>query len=338
MRRLGAAVGGSAARVGQRRALHVAVVGSGPAGFYCVKELLRRRPGLRVDVFERLPVPYGLLRYGVAPDHPEVKNATKTCAEVAEDPRVRWVGNVAVGTAPGPTLDALRQHYAAVVMTTGAGRDKALGIPGEDLAGVWGARDFVEWYNAMPGTAQRDFGLAAAKRVLIVGMGNVALDCARMLNAPPALVGPTDCAAHALRALQGSGVRHTTILGRRGPLFAQFTIKELRELANLGRGEGSAAGEPNPWVDLVADPAECAAAAQEAKAVSRPKQRLMELLHTAASRQRVAPRAIEVRFCRAPVELRGDAAGRVTEMVCAVTQPTEAGQYVPTGAVEVLPC
>jgi len=315
------------------------VVGSGPAGFYCAKELLRQVPNVRVDLFERFPVPFGLLRFGVAPDHPEVKNAAKTCAEVAEDPRVRWFGNVSVG-APG-ALDVafLRRCYAAVVCATGAGRDRRLGIPGEDLTGVWGARDFVDWYNAMPGTQDREFKLQQVRRVVIVGMGNVALDCARLLNAPSSLLAETDCASHALTELQHSAVRHTVVLGRRGPLHAQFTIKELRELGALGTAEGVAAQDPNAWLNLVASETECAEAAAKAKAVSRPKHRLMDLLLTLAARKRIAERSLEFAFCRAPIEIRGDASGRVTGVVCAVMAPSDpAGEYVPTGVTEVVPC
>ena len=172
---------------------HVAVVGSGPAGFYTADFLLKGHPEVRVDIFEQQPVPFGLVRYGVAPDHQTVKNVTERFARIAADPRCSLHANVriaatpdAAGHAASVPLETLREQYHAVVLACGADTDRTLGLPGEELEGVHSARQFVEWYNGHPRAAGRSFGLPVCETAVIVGHGNVALDCARMLCATPA--------------------------------------------------------------------------------------------------------------------------------------------------------
>ncbi|KAL3922263.1 MAG: hypothetical protein SGPRY_004621 [Prymnesium sp.] len=215
---------------------HVAVVGSGPAGWYAADNLLKACPHLRVDIYERLPVPFGLVRYGVAPDHQTVKNVTKRFAQIAEDPRCRLIGNVSIGMPPSSadgaylSLDTLRKNYNAVLLSYGASADRRLGVPGEELAGVCGARSFVEWYNGHPAALPSQFDLSKVERVVIIGNGNVALDCARLLCATKEELVGSDVAEYAAAELARSSVREVVLLARRGPLQAAFTIKELREL------------------------------------------------------------------------------------------------------------
>jgi len=208
----------------------VGIVGSGPAGFYTAQYILKHHPTAQVDIFEKLPVPFGLVRYGVAPDHPEVKNATNTFEEVARNERFRFFGNVNIGQ----DLKAvdLQSAYNAVVFAYGADDDKRLHIEGEDGKGVIAARSFVGWYNGLPAHAELSPNLDCETAV-VVGHGNVALDVARILLAPLALLEHTDICHHAIEALQNSRVKRVILLGRRGPLEVSFTIKELREMIRL---------------------------------------------------------------------------------------------------------
>jgi len=208
----------------------ICIIGSGPAGFYTAQFILKRHNGALVDIFEKLPVPFGLVRYGVAPDHPEVKNATNTFEETARNPRCRFFGNVNVGQ--DIKAEELRKFYDGVVFAYGADDDKTLGIPGEKSKGVQPARTFVGWYNGLPAHVDLAPNLDCEKAV-IIGQGNVALDVARMLLAPSELLQKTDISSHALKSLGDSKIKHIHIIGRRGPLDISFTIKELRELIRL---------------------------------------------------------------------------------------------------------
>lgn len=208
----------------------VAVVGAGPAGFYLTRALLERRPQLRVDLIERLPVPHGLLRFGVAPDHPEVKSKAWTFDQTLADARVRFFGNVSVGR--DVTRAQLRAHYDAVVYGTGAPSSRRLGIPGEDLPGSLAATDLVGWYNGHPDHARLDPPLDRSE-VAIVGMGNVALDVARMLVTDPERLARTDMAGYAVAALRDSAVTDVHLFGRRGPDRTGFTPRELRDLLEV---------------------------------------------------------------------------------------------------------
>ena len=210
---------------------HVAIVGSGPAGYYTA-ESLQKADDIAVDVIDRLPVPYGLIRTGVAPDHQSIKAVSRRYEGVALTDNVRFVGHVSVGT--DVTIDELVDLYDAVILATGAPNDRPLGIPGGDLPGVIGSAAFVGWYNGHPDFAKLDPPLDAAG-VAVIGNGNVALDVARILAKTPAEFAGSDIVAHAREALAGSAVRHIHILGRRGPHQIAMTPKELGELGHLER-------------------------------------------------------------------------------------------------------
>ena len=230
----------------------MAVIGSGPAGFYTAYRVMAKTPA-RIDMYEALPVPFGLVRFGVAPDHPEVKNCQEKFEEVAQSPAFTFVGNVAVGghrsgavRNPGGghvPLAVLARHYDAVVFAYGASKDRKLGVPGEDLKGVYAARDFVGWYNGLPGGGSADnsaavdsqivANLSHADTAVVIGQGNVALDVARMLLEDVDVLRKTDMSEAALDALSRSRVKRVHVVGRRGPMQAAFTIKEVRELMKL---------------------------------------------------------------------------------------------------------
>ncbi len=216
--------------------LNVAVVGSGPAGLYAAEALVKQAAALpvpvpvRVDVIDRLPTPYGLVRYGVAPDHKSIKSIAQYLRKVLESPGVRFVGGVHLGE--DVTRDDLVAAYDAVIYATGAMRDRRLGIPGEDLPGSYAATDFVNWYCGHPDVDAGTFTLDA-ESVAVIGVGNVALDVARILARDPAELHATDVPQPVLEALQASKVREVHMIGRRGPAHAKFTTKELRELADL---------------------------------------------------------------------------------------------------------
>eukprot|EP00803_Ostreobium_quekettii_P004344 evm.model.scf_29.6 EVM.evm.TU.scf_29.6 scf_29:107107-108819(+) len=214
--------------------LRFCVVGAGPAGFYAADRLLRRHGDrATVDILDRLPTPFGLVASGVAPDHADTKNVTRKFARLAEDPRVTFFGNVAVGRDDVVSVGELRALYHGVVIAHGAEGERRLGVAGEDLPGVFSARDFVWWYNGHPDAANLDVDLSSVRDVVIVGLGNVALDCARILLKHPNELAATDVAGHALAQLKMSSVCSVRIVGRRGPAQAGFTPKELREVLGL---------------------------------------------------------------------------------------------------------
>ncbi|XP_022314731.2 NADPH:adrenodoxin oxidoreductase, mitochondrial-like [Crassostrea virginica] len=209
---------------------HVCIVGSGPAGFYTAQQILKGHPGAKVDIVEKLPVPFGLVRFGVAPDHPEVKNVINTFTTTARNERCTFMGNVHVGK--DVSIEELQRAYTAVVLAYGADDDRTLAIKGEDNPNVISARSFVGWFNGLP----QDKGLKVdldAENVVILGQGNVALDVARILLTPISILKKTDISQHALEALSRSRVRKVYLVGRRGPLQVAFTIKELREMIKL---------------------------------------------------------------------------------------------------------
>jgi ferredoxin--NADP+ reductase len=217
--------------VAEPGAVRVAVVGAGPAGAFLAEALLRATaPRFEVDLIDRLPTPWGLLRGGVAPDHARIKSVARRFEATAAHERCRLLGNVEIGR--DVTHGELLDWYHAVVYTTGCATDRRLGIPGEDLPGSVAATDFVAWYNGHPDHAAQAFDLSG-ERAVIVGNGNVALDCARMLLLDQAALAQTDIADHALAALGASAIREVVVLGRRGPQQASFTNPELLELAAL---------------------------------------------------------------------------------------------------------
>lgn len=210
--------------------LRVAIVGSGPSGFYALEALLKSGKTILVDMIERLPAPFGLVRNGVAPDHPKLKQAILVYQKIAESPAFTLFGNVTVGR--DVTVDELRGLYHAVIFTCGAETDRKLGIPGEDLKGSHTATEFVGWYNGHPDYRDREFDLSGPSAV-IIGQGNVAADVARILSKTVEELKHTDIAQHALDALSQSKIKEIHVIGRRGPAQAKFTAKELREFGEL---------------------------------------------------------------------------------------------------------
>ena len=208
----------------------VAIVGAGPAGAFAAAAVLRQVGDAEIDLFERLPTPWGLLRGGVAPDHQEIKRLQDTFDRQTLKRGCRFLGNVEVGR--DVTHEELARHYTAVVYATGAQTDKSLGIPGEDLPGSWAATEFVAWYNGHPDYRDLTFDLSC-ERAVVIGNGNVAADVTRLLTRSPDELARTDVADHALEALRESKVKEVVVLGRRGPAQAAFTSAELRELGNL---------------------------------------------------------------------------------------------------------
>jgi ferredoxin/flavodoxin---NADP+ reductase len=284
-------------------ATRVAIVGAGPAGAFAADRLLRARGDVEIDLFERLPTPWGLLRAGVAPDHQEIKRLDETFDQQTLARGCRFFGNVEVGV--DVSHEELMRHYTAVIYATGAQTDKSLGIPGEDLPGSWPATEFVAWYNGHPDYRELEFDLSGP-RAVVIGNGNVAADVTRMLTLSAAELERTDVADHALEALRESGIEEVVVLGRRGPAQAAFTSAELRE---LGRLDG---------VDLRVDPDEVELdplsnrwLAEQGTFTARKN---VDLLREFAERapQAGAERSIMLRFLRSPVEIRGE--GRVEEM------------------------
>jgi len=213
-------------------AIRIAVVGSGPAGFYAAGHLLKdSSSNVEVDMIERLPTPWGLVRSGVAPDHPKIKSVSRVYEKTAAHPRFRFFGNLHLGDHV--SREDLLGHYHAIVYATGSSVDRPLGIPGEELPGSHAATEFVGWYNGHPDHTDLEVDLLSAERAVVIGNGNVALDVARMLMLTASELAPTDTADHALEVLARSNVREVIIAGRRGPAQAAFTNPELRELGEL---------------------------------------------------------------------------------------------------------
>jgi ferredoxin--NADP+ reductase len=281
-------------------------------------------PGVRVHVLDRLPCPYGLVRYGVAPDHEKIKSLQGSLRAVLEHERIGFLGNVPVG--PGGVAPArLLELYHAVVYCVGAARDRRLGIPGEDLAGSCSATDFVSWYSAHPDAATFAFPLEGPSAV-VIGVGNVAVDVARILARGPDELRPTDVPRGVLDALSGSGVREVHVVGRRGPSQARFTTKELRELGALP----SARVAVDP-ADLALDPAY--ADPSGLRAVNRRNVEVVRAWAAARPDPPGAVRTVRLRFFLRPVELLGDA-GRVTAVRFERTVPDGAGGVRGTGVYE----
>ncbi len=285
--------------------LRIAIVGSGPAGLYAAGQLLASEdPVCRVDVYDRLMTPWGLVRFGVAPDHPKIKSVTRVFERTARLPGFRFHGNVEVGV--DVSHGELAGAYHAVLYATGTPHDRRLGIPGEELAGSESATDFVAWYNGHPDYADRSFDLSS-RRAVVVGNGNVALDVARMLTLSEAELEVTDTADHAIEALRNSKVEEIVILGRRGPVQAAFTNPELRELAEL------------ELADVIVDPAELELDATSAAALEMAEQTVQRNVETlrayATASTRGRPRRVILRFLASPVAIEGN--GRVEAIVVA---------------------
>ncbi len=302
--------------------LRVAIVGSGPAAFYAADHLLKQ-DGLQVeiDMFERLPTPYGLVRAGVAPDHHKIKSVTKKFAQVASNPRFRFYGFVELGK--DIALSDLRGHYHQILYATGAPTDKRMGIPGEDLNGSHAATEFVGWYNGHPDYRDCQFDLSQ-ERVAIVGVGNVAVDVARILCLTPDELAVTEIASHALEALSQSYVKEVYLLGRRGPAQAAFTNPEIKELGNLADAETIVLPEEAQLDDV-------SRAALEASDDRATRKKVAILQGYAAGKPAGKSRRLTIRFLVSPVELIGNAADQVVGMrlVKNVLQATAAGTSSP---------
>ena len=285
--------------------LRVAVIGSGPAGFYTADHLLKQQDlTVTVDMYDRLPTPYGLVRFGVAPDHEKIKNVTKVFDKVAAKDTFRFFGNVDIGR--DVTLEQLTQHYHQICFATGAQTDKRMGIPGEDLAGSHAATEFVAWYNGHPDFRDYDFD-RSAEHVAVIGVGNVAVDVARILCRTIEELETTDIADYALDALRESKVKKVYMLGRRGPAQAAFTNPEVRELGEM----------PGADIDVRQDEAKLDPLSQAAvdEADDRTLFKKIEIIQSLAAQTPAGkPRKLILRFLVSPVELTGDDAGRVTSM------------------------
>jgi ferredoxin--NADP+ reductase len=311
------------------RPLRVAVVGSGPAGFYTAGQLLADGRGAEVDMFERLPTPWGLVRLGVAPDHPEIKSVSRVFEKIARGGRFRFFGNVELGR--DLTTVELGRFYHAVVFAVGAQTDRRMGIPGEDLPGSWPATAFVAWYNGHPDFQELAFDLSGP-RTIVVGNGNVALDVARMLALSRTELERTDTTETAIEAIADSAIREIVVMGRRGPLQAAFTSPELKELGELA----DATVHVDP-ADLELD-ALSRAALEAERSTAR---RNFELLSGfAAQAPRTASRRLELRFLESPVAILGDERVEAIEVARNELVVDEEGELraVPTGERETIPC
>jgi ferredoxin/flavodoxin---NADP+ reductase len=309
--------------------IRVAVVGSGPAGFYTADALLKsEEPQVEVDLIDRLPTPWGLVRLGVAPDHENIKAVSRAFEKTAARPGFRFFGNVEVGSTI--SHDELLAIYDAVVYTVGAQTDRRLGIPGEDLPGSWPATAFVAWYNGHPDFQDLTFELGC-ERVVVIGNGNVAIDCARMLALTAEELAPTDTIDAAAEAIAASPVREILMLGRRGPVQAAFTPPELKELGEMAGAEPIV--DPR---DLELDPA-----SNEALQLDRDRaRRNYELLEEYAAREPEGkPRKIILRFLVSPVAILGEERVEAVEIV-RNELVEEDGRIVarPTGETETIPC
>ncbi|MBI5415404.1 MAG: FAD-dependent oxidoreductase [Candidatus Omnitrophica bacterium] len=275
--------------------LRVAVVGAGPSGFYAAEALLRSEKNVVVDMFERLPAPFGLVRYGVAPDHAKIKNVIKIYEKIAEDPDFSFLGNVTVGR--DISVDELKDFYDAVLLTCGAQTDRRLGIPGEDLPGSHTATEFVAWYNGHPDFRERAFDLSGRVAV-VVGQGNVAVDVCRILCKTPDELKNTDIAAYALEALAQSRIKEIHMVGRRGPVQAAFTPVEIREFGGLADCDPVV----NPQ-DFELNPA--SRTELETARELRQKKNIEILGGFASAGPSLKGKKFFVHFLKSPVELRG---------------------------------
>jgi len=311
------------------RPLRVAIVGTGPSGFYAAEALLKRTDGLvvQVDMFDRLPTPYGLVRGGVAPDHQKIKAVIAVYEKIASLPTFRFFGNVKLGQ--DIQVEDLQRHYDQVVYAVGNETDRRMGIPGEDLEGSFAATAFVGWYNGHPDHRHHRFDLSV-ERVAVVGVGNVAMDVTRVLAKDPSALASTDISDYALEALRASKVREIVLLGRRGVAQAAFSPAEIMEIAEL------------PSSDLVLDPRDVELDELSKAALKEPndKKNVEFLTEHAKKGEAGRPRKVRLRFLVSPVEVLGEG-GRVkaVKLERNTLVPDEKGnpKAKGTGRFEVLP-
>ncbi len=286
--------------------LRVAIVGSGPAGFYAAGHLLSAKEvTAEVDMFDLLPTPFGLVRAGVAPDHPKIKSVTRVYEKTAAKPSFRFFGNVRVGE--DVTHAELKERYHAVIYAVGAQTDRSMGIPGEDLPGSWAATEFVAWYNGHPDFRDLEFDLSC-KRAAVIGNGNVAMDVARMLVLPREELETTDTADHAIDPMADNAIEEVVIIGRRGPAQAAFTNPELLELGELTQA------------DVIVDPAEIELDDHSARSIEgegeiTPRRNVEILTEYSRREPEGKPKRVMLRFLRSPVAIRGDAKVEAIELV-----------------------
>lgn len=309
----------------------VCIVGAGPAGFYAAMHLTKNLDNVNIDIIEKLPVPYGLIRYGVAPDHPEVKNVINQFSKVAQKDNVNFYGNIALGK--DITLSQLRQHYDAVLLTYGAEEDRLLGIENEDGQNIIAARNFVGWYNGLPNDKDLNVTLSG-HTAAILGQGNVALDVARILLTPIDKLKQTDITEHALNTLAESKLKELYLIGRRGPLQVAFTIKELREQLKLENCR-------TIWREK-----DFEGIADAVNNLPRPRKRLTELMLKSFNETRTsnssADKCFKPIFFRSPAKFLLNDQRQVTgvELVCnkLIGDKFEEQTCVPTNEKEILEC
>jgi ferredoxin/flavodoxin---NADP+ reductase len=310
------------------RPLRIAVIGSGPAGFYAAAALLTADPPAEVDMLERLPTPWGLVRLGVAPDHPKLKEVSRAFERTSALPGFRFIGNVELGR--DVTHDELLARYDGVVYAVGAQSDRRLEIPGEDLPGSWSATEFVAWYNGHPDYQELPFDLGV-ERAVVVGAGNVALDVARMLALIREELEPTDATDAAIEAIASAPIEEIVVLGRRGPAQAAFTTPELKEMGDLA------------GADILVDPAdlELDDVSEAALETDTNARRNVEVLREFAARiPEGKPRRVRLRFAVSPVAILGDEKVEAVEVVRSGLVADEHGRIsaVATEELETIPC
>ena len=285
--------------------LRVAIIGAGPTGFYTAEHLFKRKDlVVEIDMFDSLPTPFGLVRAGVAPDHQKIKSVTKLYTRIAQKPGYRFFGNVKFGA--DVTLEDLKDYYHQIVFCTGAQTDNYLNIPGADLEGHHPATEFVAWYNGHPDFRDREFDLSQEK-VAVIGVGNVAIDVARILCLSRDELAKTDIADYALEALSNSNVKEVYILGRRGPVQAKFTTPEVKELGELEEADVFTLPEEMELDELSLKELESTA--------DRGTARKVEILQSySENKPSGKPKQLTLRFLVSPVEMYGDDQGRLTGM------------------------
>lgn len=316
--------------------IRVAVIGSGPAGFYAAEHLLKHTEyEFHIDMFDKLPTPHGLVRSGVAPDHQKIKSVTRVYDKIASQPNFRFFGHVEYGV--DITMEDLKKHYHMIIFATGAETDRRMSIPGEDLKGSHTATEFVAWYNGHPYYGESQFDLSP-ESVAIVGVGNVAVDVARILCRTGEELGETDIADYAHDALKESGVKEVFLLGRRGPLQAAFTNPEVRELGNLPDAHALTKE------DEVALDIHSAKHLEDSGDVSAQKKH--EILSSfSEQREHGKSKKLHIRFLVSPVEIIGDEDGKVKAIKLVKNElyksedgsirprPTEEFEEIPVGLV-----
>jgi ferredoxin/flavodoxin---NADP+ reductase len=297
----------------------VAIVGAGPAGYFTAQALQNAQTeeiSFAIDIIERLPTPWGLVRSGVAPDHPKIKTVSKVFEKIAKEPNFRLFANVELGK--DISLKDLREQYDAVVLSTGASKGRKLGIPGEELANSLSAADFVPWYNAHPDYVNTEVDLSCDTAV-VIGAGNVAMDVARVLAINPTELYPTDVAEHALVELKKSNIRRVIICGRRGPEHAAFTAPELRDLPKLEN------------TDVYIDEKQINDASSRIEKVSEIEKDLKNNLEAmkliAEHSKKGVDRKLEIKFLSTPIEIKGNK--KVEEVVFTINK-VEEGKVIPT--------